>query len=144
MWSVNIYDNQENNKQPNRDVCLSFSVILFPPVIVFLRYLRQQSPRKTISFSQIILEHEVNMGDKGRSHEFVSIFLCCRNSNPSTAALVSAMWTFPGIDNMCLNSSDMWVPLVLFSMFYLVCVHVDEGVWTSGCVLFGWRRVVHW
>ncbi|XP_070278166.1 glucosylceramide transporter ABCA12 isoform X2 [Myotis yumanensis] len=29
------------------------------------------------------------------------------NSNPSTAALVSAMWTFPGIDNMCLNSSDI-------------------------------------
>nr|KAF6336044.1 ATP binding cassette subfamily A member 12 [Myotis myotis] len=29
------------------------------------------------------------------------------NSNPSTAALVSAMWAFPGIDNMCLNSSDI-------------------------------------
>uniref|UniRef100_G1PPF2 ATP binding cassette subfamily A member 12 n=1 Tax=Myotis lucifugus TaxID=59463 RepID=G1PPF2_MYOLU len=29
------------------------------------------------------------------------------NSNPSTAALVSAMWTFPGIDNTCLNSSDI-------------------------------------
>ncbi|XP_036277372.1 glucosylceramide transporter ABCA12 isoform X6 [Pipistrellus kuhlii] len=29
------------------------------------------------------------------------------NSNPRTSALVSAMWTFPGIDNMCLNTSDM-------------------------------------
>ncbi|ELK17237.1 ATP-binding cassette sub-family A member 12, partial [Pteropus alecto] len=30
------------------------------------------------------------------------------NSNPSTKALVSAMWTFPGIDNMCLNISDQY------------------------------------
>ncbi|XP_058155644.2 glucosylceramide transporter ABCA12 [Dasypus novemcinctus] len=28
------------------------------------------------------------------------------NSHPSTQALVSAMWNFPGIDNMCLNTSD--------------------------------------
>ncbi|XP_077011154.1 glucosylceramide transporter ABCA12 isoform X2 [Tamandua tetradactyla] len=28
------------------------------------------------------------------------------NSNPSTKALVSAMWNFPGIDNVCLNTSD--------------------------------------
>ncbi|XP_037705635.1 ATP-binding cassette sub-family A member 12 [Choloepus didactylus] len=28
------------------------------------------------------------------------------NSHPSTKALVSAMWNFPGIDNMCLNASD--------------------------------------
>lgn len=131
-------------RQPNRDVCLSFSVILFP-LWFFLRYLRQQCRRKAILFPQILHEHEVNMGDKWRSHEFVSIFLCCRNSNPSTAALVSAMWTFPGIDNMCLNTSDMWVLLVLFfSTFYYVCVHVCEGVWTSGCVVFGWRRAVHW
>ncbi|XP_023980448.1 glucosylceramide transporter ABCA12 isoform X1 [Physeter macrocephalus] len=28
------------------------------------------------------------------------------NSHPSTKELVSAMWSFPGIDNMCLNISD--------------------------------------
>ncbi|XP_019488478.1 PREDICTED: ATP-binding cassette sub-family A member 12 [Hipposideros armiger] len=28
------------------------------------------------------------------------------NSNPRTNALVSAMWAFPGIDNVCLNLSD--------------------------------------
>ncbi|CAD7686116.1 unnamed protein product [Nyctereutes procyonoides] len=28
------------------------------------------------------------------------------NSHPSTQGLVSAMWNFPGIDNMCLNISD--------------------------------------
>ncbi|KAG8521013.1 ATP-binding cassette sub-family A member 12, partial [Galemys pyrenaicus] len=28
------------------------------------------------------------------------------NYHPSTKALVSAMWSFPGIDNVCLNSSD--------------------------------------
>nr|XP_045723416.1 glucosylceramide transporter ABCA12 [Mirounga angustirostris] len=28
------------------------------------------------------------------------------NSHPSTQALVSALWNFPGIDNMCLNISD--------------------------------------
>ncbi|XP_006157523.1 ATP-binding cassette sub-family A member 12 isoform X2 [Tupaia chinensis] len=28
------------------------------------------------------------------------------NSHPSTKALVSAMWHFPGIDNLCLNTSD--------------------------------------
>lgn len=29
------------------------------------------------------------------------------NSHPSTNALVSAMWNFPGIDNLCLNTSDL-------------------------------------
>uniref|UniRef100_A0A8P0NG69 ATP binding cassette subfamily A member 12 n=1 Tax=Canis lupus familiaris TaxID=9615 RepID=A0A8P0NG69_CANLF len=29
-----------------------------------------------------------------------------KNSHPSTQGLVSAMWNFPGIDNMCLNISD--------------------------------------
>ncbi|XP_058520235.1 glucosylceramide transporter ABCA12 [Ochotona princeps] len=28
------------------------------------------------------------------------------NSHPSTEALVSAMWSFPGIDNLCLNTSN--------------------------------------
>uniref|UniRef100_A0A2K6G3B9 ATP binding cassette subfamily A member 12 n=1 Tax=Propithecus coquereli TaxID=379532 RepID=A0A2K6G3B9_PROCO len=28
------------------------------------------------------------------------------NSHPSTKELVSAMWNFPGIDNLCLNTSD--------------------------------------
>ncbi|XP_008589246.1 PREDICTED: ATP-binding cassette sub-family A member 12 [Galeopterus variegatus] len=29
------------------------------------------------------------------------------NSHPSTKALESAMWDFPGIDNLCLNTSDL-------------------------------------
>ncbi|XP_021779653.2 ATP-binding cassette sub-family A member 12 [Papio anubis] len=29
------------------------------------------------------------------------------NYHPSTEALVSAMWDFPGVDNMCLNTSDL-------------------------------------
>uniref|UniRef100_G1R6H3 ATP binding cassette subfamily A member 12 n=1 Tax=Nomascus leucogenys TaxID=61853 RepID=G1R6H3_NOMLE len=29
------------------------------------------------------------------------------NYHPSTEALVSAMWNFPGVDNMCLNTSDL-------------------------------------
>uniref|UniRef100_A0A0D9R9Z8 ATP binding cassette subfamily A member 12 n=1 Tax=Chlorocebus sabaeus TaxID=60711 RepID=A0A0D9R9Z8_CHLSB len=29
------------------------------------------------------------------------------NDHPSTEALVSAMWDFPGVDNMCLNTSDL-------------------------------------
>nr|XP_012612232.2 ATP-binding cassette sub-family A member 12 [Microcebus murinus] len=30
------------------------------------------------------------------------------NSHPSTKGLVSAMWNFPGVDNLCLNTSDPW------------------------------------
>ncbi|XP_048200131.1 glucosylceramide transporter ABCA12 [Perognathus longimembris pacificus] len=30
------------------------------------------------------------------------------NFDPSTKALVSTLWNFPGIDNMCLNNSDSW------------------------------------
>ncbi|KAM5228805.1 glucosylceramide transporter ABCA12 [Ctenodactylus gundi] len=30
------------------------------------------------------------------------------NYNQSTKPLVSAMWNFPGIDNVCLNTSDSW------------------------------------
>ncbi|KFO18299.1 ATP-binding cassette sub-family A member 12, partial [Fukomys damarensis] len=30
------------------------------------------------------------------------------NYHPSTKPLVSAMWDFPGIDNICLNSSNLW------------------------------------